>query len=52
MKKKSVELIDKSSVIVELILWGDQTERVTDRHLGQVIAIRGAFVREFMSTYW
>uniref|UniRef100_A0A914EJ86 Replication protein A subunit n=1 Tax=Acrobeloides nanus TaxID=290746 RepID=A0A914EJ86_9BILA len=51
LKKKSVELIDKSSVIVELILWGDQTKRVTDRHLGQVIAIRGAFVREFMNGF-
>uniref|UniRef100_A0A914BYU2 Replication protein A subunit n=1 Tax=Acrobeloides nanus TaxID=290746 RepID=A0A914BYU2_9BILA len=51
MSRKKIHLVDESGTIVELTLWDTQCDEY-DMHLeGNLIAIKGAFVREFNGSY-
>ncbi|CAJ0605902.1 unnamed protein product [Cylicocyclus nassatus] len=50
VNKRDIHLIDQSSSVVKLTLWGEQAD-FQDHVLGEVVSIKGARVKEWMGAF-
>ena len=48
--KRDISLVDRSGTEVIMTLWGEQAETLDASHIGEVIALKGATVKEFNGT--
>ncbi|CAJ0589512.1 unnamed protein product [Cylicocyclus nassatus] len=49
--KRDIHLVDQSSSVVKLTLWGEQAEIFQDHVFGEVVSIKGARVKEWMGAF-